>query len=69
MTTIQDIFKAFAPAYLERYPNLPDSHQKTFSAILHCQPGHYGHSLYQCQSCRQQHRVNHSCGNRHCPQC
>jgi Putative transposase/Transposase zinc-binding domain len=69
MTTIQDIFKAYAPEYLERYPNLPLAHRKAISAIQHCQSGHYGHSLYQCQGCGNQHRVNHSCGNRHCPQC
>ena len=69
MTTIRDIFNAFAPEYLERYPHLPTSHQKAISAIQNCRSGHYGHSLYQCQSCGKQHRVNHSCGNRHCPQC
>jgi hypothetical protein len=69
MTTISDIFNAFAPEYLERYPNLPTSHQKTMSAIRNCRSGHDGHSLYQCQSCGGQHRVNHACGNRHCPQC
>jgi hypothetical protein len=25
--------------------------------------------MYQCQDCGGQHRVNHSCGNRHGPQC
>jgi hypothetical protein len=69
MTPIRDIFTAFAPEYLERYPNLPTSHRQVISAIQNCQSGHYGHSLYQCQSCGEQHRVNHSCGNRHCPQC
>ena len=69
MTTLRDIFTAFAPEYLERYPHLPTSHQKVISAIQNCQSGHYGHSLYQCQSCNNQHHVNHSCGNRHCPQC
>jgi hypothetical protein len=69
MTTIRDIFTAFAPEYLERYPTLPTSHRKVISAIQHCRSGHYGHSLYQCPSCGKQHRVNHSCGNRHCPQC
>jgi hypothetical protein len=69
MTTLRDIFNAFAPEYLERYPNLPTVHRKAISAIQHCQSGHYGHSLYQCPSCGGQHRVNHSCGNRHCPQC
>src|SRR5687768_3059235 len=53
----------------ERYPNLPISHHKVISAIQNCRSGHYGHSLYQCQSCGQHHRVHHACGNRHCPQC
>ena len=69
MTTLRDIFHAFAPEYLERYPHLPLSHQKVISAIQNCRSGHYGHSLYQCQNCGEKHRVNHSCGNRHCPQC
>jgi hypothetical protein len=69
MTTIRDIFTAFAPEYLARYPHLPTSHRKAISAIQQCQSGHYGYSLYQCQSCEAQHRVNRSCGNRHCPQC
>jgi hypothetical protein len=69
MTTLRDIFTAFAPEYLERSPHLPISHRKVLSAIQNCQSGHYGHSLYQCQSCGAKHRVNHSCGNRHCPQC
>jgi len=69
MTTLRDIFTAFAPEYLERYPNLPLAHRKVISAIQHCQSGHYGHSLYQCPTCGEHHRVNHSCGNRHCPQC
>jgi hypothetical protein len=69
MTTLRDIFTAFAPEYLERYPHLPLSHRKVIHAIQQCQSGHYGHSLYQCESCGKQHRVNHSCGNRHCPQC
>ena len=69
MTTISDIFNAYAPEYLERYPNLPTAHQKVLSAILNCKTGYYGHSLYACQDCGKQHRVHHSCGNRHCPQC
>ena len=69
MTTITDIFNTFAPEYLERSPHLPTSHRKVISAIQNCRSGHYGHSLYQCQRCGGHHRVNHSCGNRHCPQC
>jgi Putative transposase/Transposase zinc-binding domain len=69
MTTLRDIFTAFGPEYLARYPTLPTAHCKVISAIPHCRSGHYGHSLYQCQNCGGQHRVQHSCGNRHCPQC
>jgi putative transposase/transposase-like zinc-binding protein len=69
MTTLRDIFTAFAPEYLERYPHLPLAHRKVISAIQHCQSGHYGHSLYACPTCGGHHRVQHSCGNRHCPQC
>jgi hypothetical protein len=69
MTTLRDIFTAFGPEYLARYLTLPTVHRKVISAIQHCRSGHYGHSLYQCPSCGEHHRVNHSCGNRHCPQC
>jgi hypothetical protein len=69
MTTLRDIFTAFAPEYLERYPTLPTSHRKVISAIQQGQSGYYGRSLYQCQSGGEHHRVHHSCGNRHCPQC
>ena len=69
MTTLREICTAFGPEYLERYPQLPLAHRKVISAIQHCRSGQYGHSLYQCQSCGGHHRVNHSCGNRHCPQC
>jgi hypothetical protein len=69
MTTLRAIFTAFAPASLERYPHLPLAHRQVISAIQQCQSGHYGSSLSQCQSCGENHRVHHSCGNRHCPQC
>ena len=69
MTTLRDIFNAFAPEYLERSPHLPTSHRKAIHAIQQCQSGSYGHRLYQCQTCGGHHRVNHSCGHRHCPQC
>jgi len=69
MTTLRDIFIACAPEYLERSPMLPTTHRKVISAIRHCRSGHYGHSLSQCPRCGGHHRVHHSCGNRHCPQC
>jgi Putative transposase/Transposase zinc-binding domain len=69
MTTLREICTAFGPEYLERYPQQPLAHRQVLSAIQQCQSGYYGHSLYQCHTCGGQHRVHHSCGNRHCPQC
>jgi hypothetical protein len=69
MTTLREIFFAFAPEYLERYPHLPTVHRQAIHAIQQCRSGHYGHSLYQCPRCGEHHRVQHACGNRHCPQC
>jgi hypothetical protein len=62
MTTLRDIFTAFAPEYLERYPHLPTSHRKVISTIQYCQSGHYGHSLYRCPSCGEQ-GMNHGVGH------
>ena len=69
MITLREIFTAFAPEYLERYPTLPTAHRQVISAIPQCQSGAYGHRLYPCQHGAGQHRVQHSCGNRPCPQC
>ena len=33
MTTLRDIFTAFAPAYLERSPHLPTAHRQVLRAI------------------------------------
>jgi hypothetical protein len=68
MTTLRELFTAFAPAYLERSPHLPTAPRQVISAIQNCRRGSYGHSLYQCPHCAGQHRINHAWGNRHCPQ-
>ena len=69
MPTLREMFHGLWPRYVERYPQLPLAHRKVISAIGQCQSGHYAHSLYQCHTCGGQHRVQHSCGNRHCPRC
>ena len=69
MTTLRAIFPAFGPESLERYPTLPTVPRKVISAIPHCRSGHYGDSLSPCPSGGEHHRVNHACGNRHCPPC
>jgi Putative transposase/Transposase zinc-binding domain len=69
MITMSDIFTTYAPEYIERYPNLPASHQKAIDALCRCRTGAYGYSLYACASCGHHHHIAHACGNRHCPQC
>ncbi len=69
MGAIADIFREYAPAYLEKFPNLPSSHRKTIGAITKCRTEEYGVILYRCEKCGENHMVYRSCGNRHCPQC
>ena len=69
MGAITEIFRTVGPEYLERFPDIPLQHKKTIDAIINCRSGEFGQIVYQCQECGQQHSVDRSCGNRHCPQC
>ena len=69
MGAITDIFRTFGPEYLRKYPNMPRQHRKVIHAVINCRSGEYGAAFYHCQSCGERHRVDRSCGNRHCPQC
>ncbi len=69
MTRIAEIFRAFAPEYLERFPQLPGVHRKVIAAICQCRSGELGHTVYRCTQCEASHWIGRACGNRHCPQC
>ncbi len=69
MGNITEIFREYGPEYLEKYPHLPQQHLKVLHAIINCRSGEYGAAFYRCTSCGKRHRVDRSCGNRHCPQC
>ncbi len=69
MSKITEIFRQYGPEYLEKYPNMPLQHEKVLHAIINCRSGEYGAAFYQCEGCGKRHRVDRSCGNRHCPQC
>jgi hypothetical protein len=69
MGAITEIFRAVGPEYLERFPDMPLDHKKTIAAIINCRSGEFGQVVYRCDECGQQHSVDRSCGNRHCPQC
>ena len=70
MTSINEIFRAFGPEYLQRYANLmPKTHLKAIDAIISCRTEALGLTLYQCEACAESHQLYRSCGNRHCPTC
>lgn len=70
MKTIQDIFRAYAPAYLEKFEDkMPGQHQKVIQAILKCKSPGCGAIVYRCNHCKKNHSVPLGCGNRHCPGC
>ncbi|HDH34408.1 MAG TPA: transposase [Nitrospirae bacterium] len=70
MSAIQNIFKLYAPEYLNLYGNaMPENHRKTISAIQQCRHGSFGANVFRCDSCGNIHITECSCGNRHCPTC
>ena len=70
MSAIQEIFRRYAPEYLDRFGHsMPKTHKKVIHAILECRSGSFGTLLYRCDSCGHVHLSPCSCGNRHCPTC
>jgi len=70
MEKINDIFRTFAPEYLDYYAQtIPHEHRKVIQAIIDCRTQSCGIALYYCEHCGEPHIVNCSCGNRHCPTC
>jgi hypothetical protein len=70
MGAIQEIFRQYSPAYLERFGQaMPAEHQKVIQAICQCRTEAYGSVCYQCEDCGHPHVLPAACGNRHCPQC
>ncbi len=70
MATISEIFRTFSPEYVDRFgDSMPQEHRKAMNAIIDCRTEAAGIAVYECQECGELHRVNRSCGNRHCPTC
>lgn len=70
MTTINDIFRVYAPEYLARFGDaVPWEHRKAIAAIVGCRTPACGTTFFRCESCGERHTIHRSCGNRHCPTC
>ena len=48
--TVQDIFRRFYPAYLEKYSPSPEQ-AKAVRNILNCKTGAYGANISVCEDC------------------
>lgn len=70
MPTVGDCLRQHAPAFLKIAEQTTPLHvRKVLSVIARCRTGKLGHVIYGCRSCRREHWVGRSCGNRHCPGC
>lgn len=66
--TVQDIFRYFYPAYLEKYSPSPEQ-AKVARNILNCKTGAYGSNVSICEDCGAVQIHYNSCRNRCCPMC
>ena len=66
--TVQDIFRCFYPAYLEKYSPSPEQ-AKVARNILNCKTGAYGANVSVCEDCGAVQIHYNSCCNRCCPMC
>ena len=67
---IQDIFRQYGPAYLQKFgAKIPALHKKTLWAIINCRSKSLGGEVWFCGKCKEYHYSYHSCCNRHCVVC
>lgn len=70
MPSLGEVVRRYAAQYLLRFGSaVPLRHRKALSAIGACRTGALGRVLYHCTACGARHRIERSCGNRHCPTC
>ena len=68
--TVADVFRQHEQQFLQRWrPMLSDRQLQTLRDIGACRTATLGAHLQQCDGCRREVLVYHSCLNRHCPQC
>jgi len=70
MTTLDEIFRRYGPAYLDQFgENMLGSHKRAIEAICSCLTPELGGHVYLCEDCGAEHVILHSCRNRACPRC
>jgi Putative transposase/Transposase zinc-binding domain len=70
MVAIADIFRIHGPEYRAKFGGrmLP-RHRRAMQDMERCRTETLGGQVYHCESCGAYHDSDHSCKNRHCPQC
>jgi len=66
--TLAEVVRTAWPE-LQRASFLSSHQWKTLRALVRCRTPALGEHVYECTHCGKEHRVPHSCGNRHCPRC
>jgi hypothetical protein len=70
MTTLDEIFRRYGPAYLAKFgESMLRSHKRAIEAICACLTPELGMHVYKCEDCGDEHDVLHSCRNRACSRC
>lgn len=70
MPTVTDIFRAYGPAYRERFgQTILPSHRQTIADIINCRTEIMGGHAFVCVHCDHVRYSYHSCKNRSCPTC
>jgi hypothetical protein len=67
---VADIFRAFAPAYLEAFGNATGAEQRrVLRDLMRCRTAALGGHIEACDTCGHRVIAYNSCRNRHCPKC
>lgn len=70
MASLTEVVRRYGAQYLSRFgAAVPLRHRKVLHAIGACRTGELGTVVYTCSACGTKHRIERSCGNRHCPAC
>jgi hypothetical protein len=66
--SVNEIFRVYGSAYAETH-RMTAQQRRVMQDIIDCRSGALGGHIEQCDQCGEIHYRNHSCRNRHCPQC
>lgn len=66
--SVNEIMRRYGASYLETHETTAQQ-RRVMQDLIDCRTGALGGQIKQCDRCGEIHHHNHSCRNRHCPQC